>query len=359
MLDTYLPGHTMVTRDLDDQPELTEVPMPSTVTATARAMLDGVLLNCEAQLRLAAVQESLTNLLNQLRSRQLFKTYRISNARGTRATIAVSESLRRCSNNAMVAADAYRRHRAALATLDPRESWAAQFKELRDSDIRGINERALTEDEARTRDTMARLQHQVADVGQDKESEDEDDELGALPTRATAPGETGDRLRAISWIWHNTPALNEQALTTADPALVQSLRAEWAKSKIRAHHWRIQLILVCEEMRRSLAFVRVKAQEWKDLADTTSRDDDVRRKEGKRAYALKRVAAYDGLHAKWAALWCPLVSIAKRTSFKDDIVDLGVTVGTSDGPVVIDVSTDAEDDGNNGDMVRDVIFASR
>jgi hypothetical protein len=157
MLEAYLPGHTMVTRDLDDQPELTDVIMPSTLSAAARARLDGTLLHCEAQLRQAAARESLTSLLNQLRSRQLFNTYRKSNARGTRATIAVSESLRRCSNNAMVAVDAYRRHRAMLLTLDPKGSWAAQLKVLHNSDIRGIDERALTKEEARTRDTVARL----------------------------------------------------------------------------------------------------------------------------------------------------------------------------------------------------------
>jgi hypothetical protein len=109
-------------------------------------------------------------------------------------------------------------------------------------------------------------------------------------------------------------------------------------------------------MRRSLVFVHVKAQEWKDLAGPMSGQDDVG--EGKRAYALKRTAAYNGLHAKWTALWCPLVSIAKKTPFKDDIVDIGVTVVASEGPVVIDVSIDGEDEGNNGDSVRDVLSVS-
>jgi hypothetical protein len=355
-VESYIPGYTMETRDLDNQPELTSLVMPSTLSALARARLNGPLLHCEVQLRQAAAQESLTELLNQLQSRQLFKSYRQSNARGTRATIAVAESLRRCSNSTMLAANAYQRHRAALGRLDPNGLWAARLKDLRDSDIRGINERALTEDEARARDTAAWLLQKIPNSTVQNEEDCSDDELVALPIRPTVPGETGDRYGAISWIWYNTPALNEQALTTSDPALVQSLRTQWVKTKIRAHHWRVQLLLVCEEMRRSLVFARSRAQHWTSLAENSSLEDSERLVEGKRAYALKHAAAYIGLHDKWAAKWYPLVRVARTTSFKEDIADLGVSATISSEPVVVDVSVDNDDEADNGDVVRTVCF---
>jgi hypothetical protein len=136
------------------------------------------------------------------------------------------------------------------------------------------------------------------------------------------------------------PALNEDALTLTDPALVRSLRVQWAKAKIQAHHWRVQLLLVCEEMRCLLVFICWKGQHWTELATSSIGDDDLFK--GKRAYALKHASAYDALHDKWAMKWHPLVGHAKRSCFKDKIIDLGVKVAHN-GPVTITVEDDWED----------------
>jgi hypothetical protein len=351
MLATFLPEHNMDIRGLDNQPELTRIILPSSLSDSARASLDDIVLRSEIQLRLAAAQDALTDLLNELRARQLFNIYRRANIRGTRGTIAASESIRRCSNKVMLAASAYRRHRAALEILEPEGSWAARLKVLNDSDIRRINECALTKEEARERNTAAHLQHQLGN----SDSTDADDELSSLPIKLIVPGETGDRHHAISWIWHNSPALNEDALTLTDPALVRSLRVQWAKAKIRAHHWRVQLLLVCEEMRRSLVFIRWKGQHWSELAAQSIGDDDL--SEGKRAYALKHASAYDALHNKWAMKWHPLVGHAKKSCFKEEVVDLGVKV-VYNGPILIIVEDDW-DDTIRDDSVRSLVLFIR
>lgn len=125
---------------------------------------------------------------------------------------------------------------------------------------------------------------------------------------------------------------------------------EWAKSKIRAHHWRVQLLLLSEEMRRSLVFVRWMAEHWRTLARAASGDSDLA--EGKMAYAMKHAVAYDGLHSKWATKWRPLVDIAQRTSFKSDLIDLGATAHVLKGPVIIDVGDEEDDEAVHGDLVR-------
>jgi hypothetical protein len=199
--------------------------MPSTLPQVARAALDQSLIGCEIDLRLAAARDALGELLNQLRTRQLLIIYCRTNVRGTRGSTAIAESLRRCSNKAMIAVKTYRRHRAALVILDPQGAWATQLKALADSDIRGINERALTEAEARSRDIASRLQHAadlMCNITAEKEVNDDadGDALDSLPTHTIGARETGEGRRSISWIWHNSPALNEQALTSADPSLV-------------------------------------------------------------------------------------------------------------------------------------------
>jgi hypothetical protein len=223
MLQVYIHGQRMECRNLDNEPELTSVIMPSSLSTSMRIPLDSALLRSEIELRQAAAQESLTDLLNQLRNRQLFNTFCRSNVRGTRGTTSIAESLRRCSSKAMLAANAYRRHHGALEILDPGGSWTARLKRLHDSDIRGIDERALNAEELRARDATARLRCAVDNTNEADNNNDVDeasDELNNLPIRAVLPSETGEGRRAISWIWHNTPALSENTLTSADPSLV-------------------------------------------------------------------------------------------------------------------------------------------
>jgi hypothetical protein len=282
----------------------------------------------------------------------------------------MAESLRRCSGKIMAAANAYRRHCTALETLDPEGDWSTQLKVLRDEDIRGINERALTAEEARSRDISTRLQQAVDALEEDMASsmtDDVIDELHDLPVRVITTRETGEGRRAISWIWHNTPALNERALTSADPRLMSgqvstfwieikantlltiALRTEWAKSKIRTHHWKVQLLLVCKEMRRSLEFATWKAKTWRQDGMTATGDEAML--EGKQAYALRHAEAYEGLHAKWAKKWHPLVEQAKKTRFKGDVEDLGVEISSNSVKVVIDIEESDYDDnveGNDG-----------
>jgi hypothetical protein len=131
--------------------------------------------------------------------------------------------------------------------------------------------------------------------------------------------------------------------------LILALRAEWAKSKIRAHHWRVQLLLVCEEMRRSVVFVKWKATQWRGLPNNAKGERQL--EEGKQAYASKHATAYEGLATMWAAKWQPLIQEAKTTEFKDDITDLGVHVPGASGVVIELEESEQEDDVDGSIMV--------
>jgi hypothetical protein len=200
MISTYIPGQTIEERELDDEPECTPVIMPSSLSTRGRHSLSKQLCICEINLRQAAAHEALGALLNQLCTRQLLITFRRANIRGTRGTTAAAESLRRCNIKVMAFAEQYRRHRSALVVLSPDGPWSERLKVLKEEDIRGINERAFTQDEVRARDLSSRLQQAVAELeggvnGNMAEGDLSDDmsdvELN-LPIRAMVARETGE-----------------------------------------------------------------------------------------------------------------------------------------------------------------------
>jgi hypothetical protein len=133
-------------------------------------------------------------------------------------------------------------------------------------------------------------------------------------------------------------------------------------------------------MRRSLVYGRWKAKEWMELANKPRKAEtriegqqtdvsltdglnqalhkwDIELIEGQRAYAFKQVSAYDGLVTKWAAKWQPLVTIAKSTIFRDEIVSLDIDVCTTREPVVIDVGEEDDNDAPHGDLVSALSIA--
>jgi hypothetical protein len=109
-----------------------------------------------------------------------------------------------------------------------------------------------------------------------------------------------------------------------------------------AHHWRVQLILVCEEMRCSLEFAKWKAEKWRQ--DAIAGNSDEAKTEGQRAYAMKHAEAYDHVRTKWAEKWYPLVGEAKKTNFKHDIVDLGFTAAPLTSNKVVIEFDDSDDE---------------
>lgn len=132
------------------------------------------------------------------------------------------------------------------------------------------------------------------------------------------------------------------------------IRIEWAKSRIQAHHWRTQLLLLCEEMRRSLKYVKHTATMWRDLTNNSEHSSLA---EGRNAYAVKHAVAYEGLYQKWAAKWQPLVTAAKRTPFQADIVGLGLDTPVAEGPVEVDVDDDNDDNDAAADALDELVRA--
>jgi hypothetical protein len=77
---------------------------------------------------------------------------------------------------------------------------------------------------------------------------------------------------------------------------------EWAKTRARADRWREELLLLEEEMRRSLDFCWWRSQWWRlrvgDQSDTAGHIA-----EGLSAYALEQSAAEQQRAIQWSTQW--------------------------------------------------------
>ncbi|KAI0067061.1 hypothetical protein BV25DRAFT_1912397 [Artomyces pyxidatus] len=155
----------------------------------------------------------------------------------------------------------YRGARAALAVLEPDGDWPDQLRVLRQEDIRAPRE---------------------------------DDEG------------LGKGHREMSWIWRtlrhesrDAPRLDDNV---SEEEVHEGLRVDWVKSRARARRWNEEIILLKEEMPRSVSFLQWKSTWWSDRAE---RRTDVRADvlSGLRAYAARQAAVYSSLAASFRKQW--------------------------------------------------------
>ncbi|KAJ7895922.1 hypothetical protein B0H14DRAFT_2248834, partial [Mycena olivaceomarginata] len=80
------------------------------------------------------------------------------------------------------------------------------------------------------------------------------------------------------------------------------IQVEWAKARARADQWREELILLEEEMRRSVVFCAWKQKWWQDRTEPRP-GVSVPLAEGLQAYALEQVDREAGWISGWTAKW--------------------------------------------------------
>ncbi|KAH8101661.1 hypothetical protein DFH11DRAFT_1523480 [Phellopilus nigrolimitatus] len=224
----------------------------------------------EGRLRIAQADNALATIRRLRRvitGVNAFKSLQV-NGTGNRPNTRMHALFQRYQVKIKLAVDRYRRTREALLALDndvikkldPEGEWHQRFRELKDVDVRGPGRN--------------------------------DDQHKKLGEGRTVP----------SWIW-------AQARGSPDRSLGEfgkSVRVEWAKAKARVRRWKEEIILLSEEMRRVLAFLAWKADDW--LSRRGKRDDltnDAR--SGVDAYAAKQAAIMKRLAFGFAREWIPLL----------------------------------------------------
>lgn len=93
---------------------------------------------------------------------------------------------------------------------------------------------------------------------------------------------------------------------------------EYAKSKARVARWHEEILLVVEEMRRTISFLQWKARWWRNLA-VHHICIDIQR--GAIAYHRRQEFQLLGLAEQFARLWCPTLAAGQfNVSWVDDFL---------------------------------------
>ncbi|TDL14310.1 hypothetical protein BD410DRAFT_734277, partial [Rickenella mellea] len=258
--DTSEPGNS----------ELTQLFLPSSLLASERRVMSG-LAEKERRLRLAQLEDCLRQLRRLLRVRSTLWQYKLSNVSGQRATTRTRSYIDRFNEKIQQYARKYRAACTALLVLHPNGEWVHQFQALFGTDIRG-----------------PQLDDGNHLNGKERESEGR---------------------RMLTWIW--TVSISADADDSSEEH--DDMRVEWVKSKARAERWEEEVILVSEEMRRTLAFLEWRAKWWEGQVHRRSvgqiellQVPDIL--SGLRAYALKQAAIQRDLARHFAILWVPFLS---------------------------------------------------
>jgi hypothetical protein len=147
------------------------------------------LLEVEVALREAEAHDALEALRQGLRARTMTNRFRIRNSTGQRALTRGQGILRQINMKIHKAKLRYRYARNALSRLRGHGPWERVLQVLEDVDVRALNERALTDEEAAQREAV----HDLRDV----------EEGGVAAYGVVALGESR---RTLSWIWYAAKA---------------------------------------------------------------------------------------------------------------------------------------------------------
>ena len=200
-------------------------------------------------------------------------------------------------NKTKRAAEEYRTAWRALRILDPNGSWSIRLKELKDEDIRGPGK-------------------------------DADDRM------------ISNSRYEMSWIWLVPGTANSD-----DKEFNDSMRVEWAKSRARMMRWKEELLIVQEEMRRVLVYLRWRAEWWRERSSLRSHADSSI-VSGISGYAHKQAAICSQMAEQCASHWLPYLKAKGITpDWESDFLcdKLENEGGSSDG------ADDEENEGGDSD----------
>ncbi|KAK7005420.1 CxC2 domain-containing protein [Favolaschia claudopus] len=239
----------------------------------------------EADLRVGEAREALNSLRQGLRARTMTNRYRLRHCTGQRMLTRDQGVLRQINLKIHKAKLRYRYARNALMRLRGHGIWEKEPRILEDADVRALNERALTAEEEAQRQGI----HEYDGLSE---------EGGVAVFGVVAAGETR---RTLSWIWYTA-----KSAEPTEAELVEALRVEWCKAYARMRRWNEDVVLVEEEMRRTIEYGNWSAGQWAGRAGARGSNVEVELLEGLNAYALEQekreLRTCTELTTKWAGI---------------------------------------------------------
>ncbi|KAJ7030293.1 hypothetical protein C8F04DRAFT_961776 [Mycena alexandri] len=273
------------------EPEAIRLFMPSDLStkdarekACARG-LDGV----EARLRDGEAEEALDTVRDGLRTRTATTRFKVRNWSGQRALTRGQGILRLVNLKIHGGKLRYRYARQALLKLKGHGQWEDRLRVLTDDD-------------------------------------------GGIEIAGDVV--SGETHRTLSWIWY---AVVKKGGDEKEK-LEEALRVEWCKAYSRSRRWREELVLVEEEMRRTIAYGETAEQRWLVRAEArtvmlgTSNAMTAEVAEGVQAYALEQADRERRTCGKLRQDWAPIRARAAQYLAGMDI--------SGQGEIVVEVDRD-------------------
>ncbi|PPQ80627.1 hypothetical protein CVT24_002727 [Panaeolus cyanescens] len=300
LVPLYIPGLLQYQADIAkkngpavvaEHPEDYKIWLPSHLPADLRKdMCYPGLPDMEEKMRTAQCYDALDSLRHCLRVKSRLYFQKQKNIRGQRDGTRSRAVIDRVHAKAVMAGTKYRWARAAKMNLSGKGDWEKVLQPLEDKDIRSYREAE------RVRPKQGRQGTKEDGMVDWEIVPDESNVNFGLEEERDKRSGTGETRRTISWIWL---VPRKPDATDKDDDI---LRVEWAKSRARAARAKEEVLLLKEEMRRSIEFLGWKSRWWLKRVDSR-RISDKSLKEGLRAVAMKQSRLQSDLQASFKALW--------------------------------------------------------
>uniref|UniRef100_A0A0W0EXW1 Uncharacterized protein n=1 Tax=Moniliophthora roreri TaxID=221103 RepID=A0A0W0EXW1_MONRR len=150
---------------------------------------------------------------------------------------------------------------------------------------------------------------------------------------------TGEGFRGTLWIWWAV----DGGGFALDESLYNKLCVEWAKSYARLRQWKEEVMLVEEEMHRTLMSLFWTSSQW--TAHAKQNRFSGAYGEGAASYAYRQAALFQHLHGRFQDMWKHSSSIgAESDRLEDEEGDAEVVIHTKDHGQDSEYVAGSEDD---------------
>ncbi|KAK7021079.1 hypothetical protein VNI00_017525 [Paramarasmius palmivorus] len=341
LMPIYMPGLVQYLEDIDQREDSSDVDpadikiwLPSDIPAEDRhRVCHPNIAAVEARLEVARCHDALHGIRHTLRIKSRMTLFKNTNVRGQRESGKAREVINRVVNRVHFYANRYRACRFALLKLWGDGEWEKTLQPLKDEDLRAMRDPALVrigpgrkgneeedteEEEAEFTRLLGSKLKRWGDGVPTVHSQSHSLSSNSNPSKPsfffpsdlihpdrtaadhrTVHG-TGETRKSHSWIWWAGGRLDLE--DGADENNNDILRSEWCKSRSRLLRAKEEILLVKEEMRRTLAYLEWRAQEWERCADLQPMPSSAT-PEGKRAYAVAQAQMQWGLKARFSSMF--------------------------------------------------------
>ncbi|KAK7433708.1 hypothetical protein VKT23_020626 [Stygiomarasmius scandens] len=342
------------TTTIDENPENIPLVLPSALTAEQRESgCRAGLLDLELKMRDAQMRRALEHLRNHLHIHSRLVTYRDSNVRH-QAMLTRSRAMI-ARNDAKTEAHK-RRYQAAWAAVlcaHNGDSKAVKWNRLKDSDVRCLSNEADRAWKSARKVLGKKKRKELQDEEQREQADLTAAADSAQLTREEIRDRAGNGYAKTSWIWMQGGTgemIDEESMR-------DGIRVEFCKAYARTQRWSEEVLLIREEMRRSLVTLEWKAQWWEKRA-TAPAVDSVHA-EGIAAYAHSQAAVMRALRDRFLFAWEGYKTM-EEVEGDDEEGELASTqastmghvdVGDADGQDALDEEDQEDEDEDGGFML--------